>query len=487
MSFSILHISDLHRDMNDEMANEWLIASLARDFDNFSKQDVPILKPSLCVVSGDLIYGVSPSCENSEFEIRRQYQQAKDFLIRLAEKFFDGDRNKIIIVPGNHDVSFPVMLESVEMMDLRKDKAERQGLVARFFKKNSSLRWSWSDLRFYEIVDKEKYLNRFIYFSEMYNDFYQGIRSYSLLPEEQFHIFDFPDISFCILALNSCFDNDPFNRGGSFSPIAFTRACQLLADPKRYGWLVASTWHHNLAGTPTTHDHLDAEFLQLLIDAGVSIAFHGHQHLPECFDERFRFGLSLRKMTIISAGTLCADAHHLQPGVPRSYNVVELDASVYKGKVHQRKMVNITLQNLPIWGPGQFPETNLSYVDFELCRPLNTRSQNLDLQISLEEVENLLGQCKWSEVVDFIMRFNLGDSARPFLVKALDELDDAEKIIKLLWPPASNQEIVIIGNALISKGSIVECKEFLELDVVKLNEDASVREVKIRIETRKLK
>lgn len=109
------------------------------------------------------------------------------------------------------------------------------------------------------------------------------------------------------------------------------------------------------------------------------------------------------------------------------------------------------------------------------------------MQISLEEVENLLGQCKWSEVVDFIMRSNLGDSARPFLVKALDELDDAEKIIKLLWPPASNQEIVIMGNALVSKGSIVECKEFLELDVVKLNEDASVREVKIRIETRKLK
>jgi 3',5'-cyclic AMP phosphodiesterase CpdA len=97
MRFSILHISDLHRDLTDEVNNKWLLDSLETDFRQFESQTPAIQKPSLCIVSGDLIYGVRASAVDA---------QAEEFLIGIAERFFKGDRGKVVIIPGNHDVSY---------------------------------------------------------------------------------------------------------------------------------------------------------------------------------------------------------------------------------------------------------------------------------------------------------------------------------------------------------------------------------------------
>jgi len=39
MRFSILHVSDLHRDLSDEVDNQWLLDSLERDFEQYRRQD----------------------------------------------------------------------------------------------------------------------------------------------------------------------------------------------------------------------------------------------------------------------------------------------------------------------------------------------------------------------------------------------------------------------------------------------------------------
>jgi len=90
MRFSILHISDLHRDIKDEIPNKWLLDSLSRDFEQFDVQDPKILKPSICIVSGDLVYGASVDPENADVELKRQYLQAEEFLAGLADRFFSG-------------------------------------------------------------------------------------------------------------------------------------------------------------------------------------------------------------------------------------------------------------------------------------------------------------------------------------------------------------------------------------------------------------
>src|ERR1700674_3846482 len=109
MRFSILHISDLHRDLRDEVANGPLLDSLARDVERCSEQAPAILRPSACIVSGDLVYGVRPDAVGATEELERQYAQAEDFLNRLTDTFFGGDRGRVVLMPGNHDVSYPTL------------------------------------------------------------------------------------------------------------------------------------------------------------------------------------------------------------------------------------------------------------------------------------------------------------------------------------------------------------------------------------------
>jgi hypothetical protein len=118
-----------------------------------------------------------------------------------------------------------------------------------------------------------------------------------------------------------------------------------------------ATWHHSFFGAPHDDDYLDAGPLQVLIDAGVSLALHGHQHRTDCIDERYRLGPSERKITLLSAGTLCAGPRALRAGIPRSYNVVELDTDAWTGRLHQRQMLNEEF-NLPVWGPGHINAAN---------------------------------------------------------------------------------------------------------------------------------
>jgi hypothetical protein len=486
MRFSILHVSDLHRDLTDEIGNPWLLESLERDFRQYQSNDPEILKPTLGIVSGDLIYGVKPNAANAAEEMERQYNQAEEFLVGLADRFFGGKRERIVVLPGNHDVCYADVIDSVERIDIPTDPEKKKTLVGELFTPNSKLRWSWNDLCFYRIADDEKYRDRFRFFAAAYEKFYQGHRKFSLMPELQYDIFDFPDLGFSIATLNSCYNNDPLRRAGAFHPTALTQALQALTRAERTGWLMAAAWHHNYTGGPSQDDYLDVELFQLFIDAGVSLGFHGHQHLPDCVDERYRVGSKPRKMTNISAGTLCAGPHYLQPGIPRGYNIVELDTDAWTGRVHLRHMVN-RLSGLPLWGPGYFNVTNASYIDFELCQPPTRRPSQLDVQLALERADKLIGSHQWSEAIDVLNELKNTPMARPLLERALLELGDARRSIDLLWPPQSNTEIVAVGGAILESGSREEAEAFLGLECVVVSEDASVQEISHRIRERRLR
>lgn len=486
MQFSILHISDIHRDLADAVSNECLLESLDKDFTQFSVQDPNIMRPALCIVSGDLVSGVRSPSGDTEIELNRQYAQAEEFLIGLADVFFGGNRDRVIILPGNHDVCFDDVMGSVQRIDIPPEPEKKGKLATDLFAPSSKLRWSWSEMCFFKITDEERYRNRFRHFAATYERFYRGQRTYQFEPEHQFDVFDFPDLDFCVVALNSCFNNDPLRRMGAFHPMALTAASRALRQAHRAGWLVAAAWHHNLVGGPTQDDFLDAEFLQLLIDAGISIGFHGHQHLPECFDERYRLGKNPKKMTVISASTLCAEPRHLRPGVPRSYNIVEIDTGTWRGRVHQRQMVN-KLFNLPVWGPGHFISTNSSFFDFELCKPLLTRSPQRDSKLALDKAEKLLGSHQWSYAVDILNDVKDILLARPLLLKALEELGDARRTIDTLWPPLTSAEAVVLGGAVLESGTQEEAEAFAQLGLVSNSTDASVREILRRVKERRIK
>jgi hypothetical protein len=483
MRFSILHLSDLHRDLSDEVDNRNLLDSLRRDFEQYSAQEPNILQPTICIVSGDLVYGVTANAADWTAELQRQSDQAEEFLVGLADSLFGGRRENVVILPGNHDVAFPSVLQSVERIEIPPELTKKEALVRELFERGSRMRWSWSELCFYRIIDETRYEARLSQFAKLYERFYRGSHRFSLDPQSQHDVFDFPSLLFGIITLNSCYENDPWRRAGSFHPRAVGESCNLARDTKRLGWLMAAAWHHSLFGGPTADDYLDIEVLQLLIDAGVSIGFHGHQHMTDCVDEQYRIGPGGRKMTIVSAGTLCAGPRNLTPGVPRSYNVVELDPTALTGRVHQRQMVN-RLYNLPVWGPGHFNITNAPHLDFSISKPLGSRPRGLDAQLALDEADKLVGAGRWADAIDLLAPLRDDPSGRPFLLRALTELADSSKILQMLSPPRTSAEAVVVGAAVLESGTREDADLFLRSPIVEGGQDASVNEITRRIRLR---
>ena len=322
MNLSILHISDLHRDSQNPIRNDVLLDSLDNDRRHFSVEEEPKIRiPDLIVVSGDVIQGVSPDAAEPEEHLQEQYDQALDFLRELAGRFVGGDCERVVIVPGNHDVSAYHVEKSLDPVDI--ELGQQTELIEQLFRPSSLLRWSWRDLRLYKIGDPAMYMARMDAFARFYSEFYQGKRTYSLEPANQVDVFDYPQFGLTIVGFSSCYNNDLHNKQGAMHPGCLAEAGNRLRHPSFSNRLRMAVWHHDTEGPPARADYMDPDFIQNLIDRGFSLGLHGHQHRPQYLDTKFRHGIE-RKITVISAGTLCGGPRF---GHGRAYNVIELDTA----------------------------------------------------------------------------------------------------------------------------------------------------------------
>lgn len=144
MNPSILHLSDLHRDPKNPVTNTVLLDSILRDRDRYEKLDPCIPEPNLIIVSGDLVYGVRKDEQDAEGELNRQYDEAETFLSKLADELVNGDHERVITIPGNHDVSFPLAFKSLEKIAPEDSLKHVEPYFNESLQKH--LRWSWSDL-----------------------------------------------------------------------------------------------------------------------------------------------------------------------------------------------------------------------------------------------------------------------------------------------------------------------------------------------------
>src|ERR1700730_11050669 len=253
MKLSILHISDLHRDPENPIGNEALLDSLENDRRRYSGEENPNIRlPDLIIVSGDIVQGVSPEGADPEKKLRAQYAEALTFLNKLTKRFLNSDKKRIVIVPGNHDISARNFISCLKRIDLAPDR--KKELVTQLFSPNSLLRWSWLDFELYEIADPTLYAARLAAFCEFYKDFYEGGRTYSLDPSQQFDIFDFPDFELTVTAFCRCHNNDIFNKQGGIHPDCIASAGMALRESNYDNRLRVAVWHHNTEGLPLKFD-----------------------------------------------------------------------------------------------------------------------------------------------------------------------------------------------------------------------------------------
>jgi hypothetical protein len=140
--------------------------------------------------------------------------------------------------------------------------------------------------------------------------------------------------------------------------------------------------------------------------------------------------------------------------------------------------------DLPMWGPGHFYVTGKSYVDFDVCMPLARRPAGLDTALALEQADQLLANEKWKEALDILAPFKEAPLARPLIMDALTKLGDDSRIVKMLWPPVTNAEMVLVGGAILNLADRAAASEFLKFESVSASKDASVREITQRLKRR---
>lgn len=478
MKISIMHISDLHRDPRNPISNEALLNSLIQDVENSAAEDPAIPPPQIIIVSGDIIQGTGKDAEKPDEVLREQYDQAEQFLGALADRLLGGNRQKIVVVPGNHDINFPKMFSALTETDYAAvDDKKRLELAGLIQESSSKLRWSWNEFKLYEITDTTLYDERLVDFIAFYNRFYGGTRTYPVDPAQQFDIFDFPELRLVLVGFNSCFQNDPWNRQGVIHPRAFSCACDELRKRQFRGRLRLAVWHHSTKGAPRQDDYMDSDFLQQLVNHGYSLGFHGHQHKPELIDEKFAFGGD-RKVNALSASTLAGGERSLASGGTRGYNRVILDTDKWEVELHVRQMANPDFLN-PIWVRG-FLSDQRSFQSFKLQQPRPVDPSSIASQ-DLPEAEKLLRENRNEEAAAVLEPLaSSNDMAKRLLLQAFVGCNNKKGIIRCFDDPFSPEEIIAVCDALWEEGQLNELRAILARPAVATNQDPSVVHIRTK-------
>ena len=176
--YTILHISDLHRTRGSSISNNELLSSLVADFERSAREVPSVPRPDAIVVSGDLVEGLPLESDAYPEGLKAQYQEAIELLATLSDELLGGDRSRVVIIPGNHDVDWNCArmafeIEGHESMDPRS-----------FIRDPDSIfRWSWSNRKIFRLVNSQLYRQRFKYFNDMYKAFYKHAPlAYGLAP-----------------------------------------------------------------------------------------------------------------------------------------------------------------------------------------------------------------------------------------------------------------------------------------------------------------
>lgn len=472
---SIAHISDLHRSQDNPVTNKALLASLMNDMDSYV--ETGIKRPDILVVSGDIAQGAK-ICE----DFKAQYEEALEFLVDLAQHLFDGDRSKIILVPGNHDVDWSASKAS--MKQVPEDRfIDKDGSIKREFldyvtpSGRNLYRWSWPQRSFYKVEDHTAYNQRFSHFSDMYTSFYEGKRAYSHKPDDQFDIFDYPEFGLTFVGLNSCFCNDHLNRSGSINSDGLANVGLNLRDYKKSGRFIFSVWHHNTRGGPHDNDYMEPSFLKPLISYGVKIGFHGHQHKQEILREESNI-LDQDKMILISAGSLCAGPMELPTGYNQQYNILEMErknSNEIEFRLNSCTKTPESSFSNPVWCEGSFSSSYSPFI-FNI-------GHKVSLQQILINAEKLIGEKKYQEASKILETEDIYDPfIRMFLLACYENLEDNLAILNRFIDPTNNNEAVLLMSAAIEEGDKKTISKILNIELIKSSDDPSIRHLRNQLE-----
>lgn len=273
----ILHLSDLHFGTSQN-ANNWY-AQIGEDL----IQELNCPRLDALILSGDI---ANKSTEE-------EYVAAKSFLDNLCQEF-SLQPKQIVIVPGNHDVSWDKAKKSYRLIDREEYNGKLED--GHYIEVNESV---------IRVRDEVAYKERFANF---YN-FYQAVTGnpYPLEYEQQGILHHFPEQNFLVLGLNSAWQLDHHyrSRAGINATAINNALTDIRRNPAYRDCLKIAVWHHPLQSA--FEDRIaDRGFMEQLATAGFRFALHGHIHKAETSLFKYDMNPGGRKLDIICAGTFGA-------------------------------------------------------------------------------------------------------------------------------------------------------------------------------------
>lgn len=472
---TILHISDLHRITDANV--DCLSASFNVEKEYYRANNIPM--PSFIVVSGDIIQGSKEDDASiAQEEIRSQYEVAAKFLAGLCDLFFGGDRSRMIIVPGNHDVSQYVARGCMSKIDA--DNYEP--FVDSLWNDDSNIRWSWKDLSFYQINDTIRYKDRFNDFISFYNSFYQDVkwpdRKYPALVDAEADIIDFKEEGVTFVCFNSCYQLDHLQQSGYISFNALSNLSTKLLAKKRQGRLLVAVWHHHTQGLPKENNYLNYRILDNMTKYGIGLALHGHQHISGILNE-YRDVFTKDNLWLVSAGTVYGNSSDMVPGTTRQYNLITIDREGIDCHVTLMSREDKSLQNPePVWENGLIGRSQQLFYTFGIRLEEDAKEDSMeDVYQQINEINREVEKTKdYLQASKRLMELDLTNPAvRKFLIEYLQRAEDMDTIIKVFAEPKIPSEAIVFIESCIKSKNAAAYSSFCESQYAQEVKDTNVR------------
>lgn len=311
--FFIIHLSDLH--FGEVAKADDLYVQLLLELQN----DLGLSTIDALIISGDLVN----RCTG------QGYSQAQTFLSKILKRF-SLTPDKVLIVPGNHDVDRDV---SEAAYVVRRKEANEEIDEHRHIDGG----------RYIEVRDETEYKERFASFRTFYEKAFDT--SFPTEYSDQVMGSIYPDQKVLIAGLNSAWELDHhyFWRSG-LHPHALNQIIKIAAEAEYDDWLKIAVWHHPIKSndaeeTKSNKSFIrDHGFMERLAVAGFNMILHGHAHAGTARPFAVDTGKRKYALHVVAAGTLDADEDELNPGSFWQYNIIKVTGS--KVSVECRKRVN---------------------------------------------------------------------------------------------------------------------------------------------------
>jgi hypothetical protein len=472
MPFTLMHISDLHRLATDPIGNPELLSTLIADRERAAREDPAIAAPDAIIVTGDLVQGARLGQAGHESELDAQYEVARDLLDRLAEEFLGGDRARLVMLPGNHDVDWNCARAAMELVP---DEELGASFSLSMCGPGDDLRWSWRERRAYRIVNRQLYEQRLARFDALTDSFYAGV---DIIRSPFFRMHPLRDDQIVVVAFSSCVGNDCYAGHGAIDEDALAGAhLDLQGTP--YVLRVAA-WHHGIDGEPSASDYMSVSTVHRMIGKGFRLGLHGHQHHAAAAN-RYVYLPEEERMAVVSAGSLCAGASGLPVGVNRQYNLIEIADDLQSARIHVREMAVATN-----FAPARRPDMGFStFAELSWALPAGSGQRRAEHEQRLIlDAERAIAEQRYGDAEQTLERVTrpLVGYARSLMVVALSEQAAWDRLAEELAEPQSIEELVLGVGALLRSRAHEQAERYLEANRERLEfPEANVLELEGRI------